>query len=255
MVLPCGSGLLSAWSAPAWQMDHMPGMSKGGMDMGGKKSKHGKNEMGDMGPSMAAMAGHMAVTPERPVEPGDEERAKAVIAEARTLMERYKDYHKAQADGYVFANPEAKQTQYHFMNKPNGEAADTHFDASKPTALLYLNTPHKDFKLEGVMYTAAREATEDELNARVPLSIARWHEHINFCAAPADRTGEYFGKRPTFGMFGSVKTKEACDAARGVFYPYVFTWMIHVFPFEKNYKDIFSMNDDIPHVHGVGDAA
>ena len=196
-----GIGMLSAASPTVGQMDNMPGM-----DMGGKKAKHGKSDMGDMGPSMAAMAGHMVITPERPVQPGDEERAKAVIAEAKALMERYKDYHKALADGYVFANPEAKQIQYHFMNKANGEEADTHFDPAKPSALLYLNTPHKDFKLEGVMYTASRQATEDQLNERIPLSVARWHEHVNFCAAPADRTNEYFGMRPRFGMLWAVKT-------------------------------------------------
>ena len=31
----------------------------------------------------------------------------------------------------------------------------------------------------------------------------------------------------------------------------MFTWMIHVFPFENDLKDVFSMNDDVPHF-GVG---
>jgi len=229
-------------SGSAWQMDSMPGM-----DMGGKGSKGGKGDMGDMGPSMAAMTGHMIMTPVRPKQPGDEERARAVVAEAEAAMERYKDSRNAIADGYVFANPEVKQTQYHFMNEPNGIAANTHFDPTRPTALLYVK-PHKDFKLEGVMYTADPQATEDDLNQRIPLSIARWHEHVNFCAAPADLTNEYFGAHPKFGMFGSIKTKEACDAARGNFHPYVFTWMIHVFPYEKDFKNVFSMNDDVMHV-------
>jgi len=29
----------------------------------------------------------------------------------------------------------------------------------------------------------------------------------------------------------------------------MFTWMIHVFPYEDNFKDVFSMNDDVAHVH------
>ncbi len=220
------------------QMGDMPGM-----DMSGTKG------MGDMGPSMAAMAGHMIMTTSRPIQPGDEEKAQAVIAAAKATMERYKDYRNALADGYVFEHPKAKQNQYHYMNDANGEAANTRFDPTKPTALLYRKTPHKQFMLEGVMYTAAQHATEDELNARIPLSIARWHEHTNFCAAPEGRSREYFGAHPTFGMFGSVKTKEACDAEGGNFYPFMFTWMIHVFPYEKDFKNIFSMNDDIAHVH------
>jgi hypothetical protein len=29
----------------------------------------------------------------------------------------------------------------------------------------------------------------------------------------------------------------------------VFSWMIHVFPYENDFKDQFSMDDDIIHVH------
>ncbi len=209
----------------------------------------GMGDMGDMGPSMAAMAGHMYVTPLRPKQPGDEERARAVIAQVKAAMERYKDYKKALADGFVIANPKLEQPQYHFNNEANTREADQHFDPSKPTSLLYLRTPSERYKLEGVMFTARPNATEDELNERIPLSVARWHKHINFCAAPADRVKEYLGAHPKFGMFGSIKTKEACEAAHGTFIPYMFTWMIHVFPYEKDFKDVFSMNDDIPHVH------
>jgi hypothetical protein len=233
--------LLTLPTGGAWQKDSQMG-SMPGMDMGGMA------DMGNNGPSMAAMAGHMAMTPLRPKLPGDEEKTNTVIAAAKATVERYKDYHKALADGYFIANPKVVQFQYHFMNEANQRAADTQFDPNKPSALLYVKTPHQDFTLEGVMYTASRIATEDELNQRIPLSMARWHEHINFCAAPADREKDYFGAHPKFGMFGSIRTKEACEAENGKFFPEVFTWMIHVFPHEKNLKDVFSMNDDAPHV-------
>jgi hypothetical protein len=58
---------------------------------------------------------------------------------------------------------------------------------------------------------------------------------------------EYLGKHPKFGMFGSINTADACKAEGGTFYPVIFTWMIHVFPFGTDFKDVFSMNDDIPH--------
>ncbi len=239
LTLTFGGVLLIALNGHALQQDQQMG-SMPGMDMG---------DMSSMGPSMAAMAGHMYITPLRPKQPGDEEKAKAVVAEAKSTMERYRDYRKALADGYAIANPKLEQPQYHFNNEANARDADVHFDASKPTSLLYRRTPYQRYKLEGVMYTARPNATEDELNQRIPLSIARWHEHINFCAAPADRVKEYHGDHPKFGMFGSIHTKEACKAEGGTFYPYMFTWMIHVFPYENDFKEVFSMNDDVAHVH------
>jgi hypothetical protein len=222
--------------------------SMAGMDMSCMSDMNGV-DMSHMGSSMAAMACHMYVTPLRPKQPGDEEKTKAVVAAVKATVEKYKDYKKALADGYVQANPEVKQPQYHFNNKAYAKEADLHFDPAKPTSLLYIETPTQTFKLEGVMFTARPNATEDELNERIPLSVAHWHKHTNFCAAPADKVKEYFGDRPKFGMFGSIHTKEACDAEHGQFIPYIFTWMIHVFPYESDFKDVFSMNDDIPHVH------
>jgi hypothetical protein len=205
--------------------------------------------MSVMGESMAAMANHMCVTPLRPTRPGDEEKAHAVIAQVKAAMEKYKDYKKAIADGYAQANPTVDQPQFHFTSEANAKLADTEFDASRPTSLLYFQTPTQRFKLEGVMYTARPNATEDELNQRIPLSMARWHKHTNFCAAPENKVKQYFGKNPKFGMFGSIHTREACLAEGGKFMPVVFTWMIHVFPYEDDMKNVFSMNDDVPHFH------
>jgi hypothetical protein len=213
-----------------------------GMDM------HDDTDMSNMGPSMAAMAGHMYMTPLRSAQPGDQEKAKAIVTEAKAMMERYRDYRKALLDGYVIANPKLKQPQYHFMNEANTHKADLQFDPSKPTALLYRRTPLQEYKLEGVMYTASPDATEDELNQRIPLSVARWHRHINYCAAPEDRISDYKSAHPKFGMFGSINTEEACKAERGTFQAHIFTWMIHVFPYEPDFKDVFSMNDDVAHV-------
>ncbi len=205
--------------------------------------------MNVMGESMAAMANHMCITPMRPAQAGDEEKARAVVAQVRAAIEKYKDYKKAIADGYLQANPTVDQPQFHFTNDANAKLADTEFDPARPTSLLYFQTAKQKFKLEGVMFTARPNATEDDLNQRIPLSVARWHKHTNFCAAPENKVKEYFGKSPKFGMFGSIHTKEACDAEGGKFLPVVFTWMIHVFPYEDDMKNVFSMNDDAPHVH------
>jgi hypothetical protein len=225
-----------AQQKPDQSMSSMPGMKMSGPD-----------DMGDMGPSMAAMAGHMHVTQLRPAQPGDEQRARAVVAQVKASIQRYKDYRKALADGYVIANPQVDEPQFHFNNQANIQAAEHEFDPTRPSSLLYRQTPTQRYKLEGVMFTDRPDATEDELNDRIPLSIVRWHEHTNFCAAPANRVKEYLGQHPKFGMFGSIRTAEVCKGEGGTFYPTIFTWMIHVFPFENNLKDVFSMNDDIPH--------
>jgi hypothetical protein len=203
--------LLGAPLGRARRQGQQPG-SMPGMDM------RDDGDLSSMGPSMAAMTGHVAMTPVRPKQPGDDDKARAVVAQAKATMERYKDYRKALLDGYVVANPTLKQPQYHFMNKANTREADLHFDPSKPTSLLYRGTPKLEYKLEGVMYTASPEATEDELNQRLPLSIARWHRHINFCEAPEDRASDYQAAHPKFGMFGSINTQEACTAEGGIFH-------------------------------------
>lgn len=239
--LTYGAMLLAPLPAHAWQQGQQKGMA--GME------KSGDPNMSVMGQSMAAMANHMYITPLRAKQPGDEQKAKAVVAEVKAAIERYQDYRRALADGYIVANPKVDQPQYHFNNEANVREADSHFDPRKPSSLLYFRTPTQRYKLEGVMYTDRPNATEDELNQRIPLSIARWHEHTNFCEAPADRVREYLGAHPKFGMFGSIHTKEACEAEKGIFHPLVFSWMIHVFPYETDIKSIFSMNDDIAHVH------
>jgi len=236
LALTLGAALLTGPLGYAFQRDQDKG-SMPGMEMSG------------MGPSMEAMSGHVIITPLRPKQPGDDEKSKALVAQLKATIERYKDYRKALADGYFIANPKLRQPQYHFMNKANTQEADVHFDASKPTALLYRQTPMLEYKLEGAMYTASPDANEDELNQRIPLSVARWHRHVNFCVAPDDRANDYRAAHPKFGMFGSINTKEACEAERGIFHPYFFTWMVHVFPYENDFKEVFSMNDDVAHVH------
>jgi hypothetical protein len=239
--------ILAAWPGTVFANDENKD-KMGGMDMSCMADMNGV-DMSSMGPSMAAMACHMYVTPSRPSQPGDAEKAKEVVAAVKAAIEKYKDYKKAIADGYIQGNPEVKQPQYHFNNEAYAQEADQHFDPTKPTSLLYIQTPTQRFKLEGVMYTARPNATENDLNERIPLSVAHWHKHINFCGAPADKVKEYFGDHPKFGMFGSIHTRAACDAEHGTFLPTVFTWMIHVFPYEDDPKEVFSMNDDIPHVH------
>ncbi|MGB8481118.1 MAG: hypothetical protein WCE63_20110 [Acidobacteriaceae bacterium] len=198
---------------------------------------------GDMG----HMAGHMYLTALRPVQPGDEQKAEAIVAAAKLAMAPYQDYRKALADGYRIFLPNVPQAIYHFTKRDYAIAARWQFDPSFPTSLLYTKTPDGGYKLVGVMYTDRVDATEDELNDRIPLSIARWHQHINFCKAPRAEKTAYLGPDAKFGLKGSITTQAACDAAGGTFYPHVFGWMVHVYPYEKDPKKIWSINDDHGH--------
>ena len=193
---------------------------------------------------MAHMAGHMYMTALRPAKPGDQQKADAIVAAAKVAMAPYQDYHKALADGYEIFLPNVPQPQYHFTNYENGLEARSQFDPSKPTSLLYKKTPDGGYTLVGVMYTDRVDATEDELNNRIPLSIAHWHQHINFCKAPAGEKAAYFGPDAKFGLMGSITTKEACEAAGGVFHPHIFGWMVHVYPNEADAKKIWAVDDD-----------
>jgi hypothetical protein len=130
---------------------------------------------------MAHMSGHMYMTAIRPLKAGDQQKADALLESAKAAMAPYQDYRKALSDGYKIFFPNVPQPQYHFTNYENGREASSHFDPHKPTSLLYTKTGDDGYKLVGAMYTDRVDATKDELNDRVPLSIARWHQHINFC--------------------------------------------------------------------------
>ena len=187
----------------------------------------------DMGP-------HMKMTALRPPKPGDAERAQQVAAQARQASEKYLDYHTALSDGFEIFHPEIPQKVYHFTNYHYGAEAFRHFNPEHPTSLLY-EKHGDDYKLVGVMYTAPKRFTEDELDERIPLSVAQWHEHVNFCAPPQDKRAEMLLPHPQFGLRGSITTQEACDAAGGTFRPVIFNWMVHVYPFEKDPAAMWSV--------------
>jgi hypothetical protein len=187
-----------------------------------------------------SMGPHMKMTQPRQIRPGDRQKADEVVEAARRVSEKYRDYKVALADGYKIFLPKFPQKQYHFTNYQNAWMAREHFDASKPTSLLY-EKHGDDYQLIGIMYTAKKNATEDELNARIPLSIAQWHAHVNLCLPPRSQRDEVLSSDPKFGVRGSIATKEECDAAGGHFFPQVFGWMVHLYPFEHTSENIWSV--------------
>jgi hypothetical protein len=196
---------------------------------------------------MAHMAGHMYMTTLRPMKDGDRAKADAVVVAAKEAMAPYQDFHKALADGYEIFFPNVPQPIYHFTKHEYGREATTHFDPLKPTSLLYKKTPDGGYKLVGAMYTDRVDANEDELNDRIPLSVARWHQHTNFCKAPAGQAAAYFGPDAKFGLMGSIATREECEATGGVFFPHIFGWMVHVYPNETDAKKVWAVDDEDGH--------
>jgi hypothetical protein len=43
------------------------------------------------------------------------------------------------------------------------------------------------------------------------------------------------------GPDGSIATADACAAAGGRFFPQLFGWMVHVYPFEKTSEKIWAV--------------
>jgi hypothetical protein len=247
-----------ALSAPAFAQD-MKGMDMSGHDMpqmsgaavpDPSNMKEGEMEAMSGGPEMdhdmhmgngdmKNMSLHMAYTDLRPANDADNARAAVLVTDLQHALAKYQDYHVAEADGFKPFHPELKTPVVHFTKTWYGLKAAFTFNPTEPTSLLYQHTPGGGYKLIGAMYTDHKRASEDQLNQRVPLSVARWHRHINLCFPPrgADMKTADWTK---FGFNGSIATKEACDAASGRFLPQVFGWMVHVYPWETDPKLVWA---------------
>jgi hypothetical protein len=218
------------------RMDHS---SMPGMDMDDAKANEA-HAVHDMTPGhMDAHSLHMHMTAMRPSNPEDTARAREIAVQLRSGIEKYKDYHVALNEGYKIFHPDFPQPEYHFTNYKNGFLEAFSFDPSRPTSLLYKKTAD-GYELVGAMYTMPKRATEEQLNERVPLSVAMWHLHTNLCMPPWGQRGS--ADMTKFGLHGSIATEEACDAAGGHFHPVVFGWMVHVYPYEDSLDKIFAMH-------------
>jgi hypothetical protein len=215
------------------QHDHMEGM-----DMGQQDDHHAEHQaVNSMMPGHQHHVAHMRMTAPRPMAAGDEARADAVLKSLRDGIEKYQDYHVALADGYQIFLPNLPQKEYHFTNYRNGFLEAFAFEPSRPTSLLYRKTA-SGYKLVGAMYTMPKNASEDQLNERVPLSVASWHLHTNLCMPPRNQRAT--ANWTKFGLQGSISTQDACAAAGGNFLPVIFGWMVHVYPYETSPEKIWA---------------
>ena len=225
---------------PSQGMDpNMPGM-----DMAEAKANEA-HAVHDMTPGQPPRSAHMYMTATRPQTSEDLALAKEIVDQLRDGIAKYQNYRVALADGYKIFLPNLRQPEYHFTNYRNGFLEAFTFEPSRPTSLLYKKTS-TGYELVGAMYTMPKRATEDQLNERIPLSVATWHLHTNLCMPPREQLMSADWTK--FGLRGSIATEESCDAAGGRFHPVIFGWMVHVYPYEDSLDKIFAMH----HHHGVG---
>ena len=228
-------------AAPEMSANDISRMSDVDMhDMAGLNNDGSAHAMRSMEGRRMDMGPHMKMTTMRDLKAGDQEKADEVVEAARKSAEKYTDYRSALADGYKIFLPNLPQKQYHFTNYRYAFEAALHFNPEHPTSLLY-EKHGDDYKLIGVMYTAPKNANWNDLDQRIPLSIAQWHAHVNMCLPPADRKNEAWGPSAKFGLAGSITTKADCEAAGGKFMPQIFGWMVHVYPFEQKPEGIWSV--------------
>ena len=183
------------------------------------------------GPMDENMMKHMELTPARAATHDDTVRAMRLAGELKQAIAKYSDTTAAVADGYRMFLPNVKQQKvYHFTNYGRAFMEAFRFDAAKPTSILYARGPDGRLKLVGAMYTMPKSASLDRLNDRVPLGVARWHKHVNWCLPKKGSESRYLERKngqPVFGPESPIATKAECDAVNGDFHPNLFGWMIH----------------------------
>ena len=188
------------------------------------------------GPMDENMMKHMELTPARTPTRADSLRATSVAAELKRAIAKYQDTAVAVADGYRMFLPNVKkQHVYHFTNYGRAFKEAFRFDPSQPTSVLYKRGADGKLQLVGAMYTMPKNAKLDRLDDRVPLSIARWHKHVNWCLPKQGDEARWLetkNGKPKFGPESPVATKAECDAMKGDFHENLFGWMLHANVYE-----------------------
>lgn len=203
-------------------------------DKGGASDDHmvgmAEHAMTDMSMD-SIMSRHMQMTPMRAATHEDSTRALALVAEVRRAIAKYQDVSVAEADGFKMFLPNVKnQRVFHFTSSRNAFKEAFRFNPDEPTSLLYKRAADGKMMLIGAMYTMPKRASLDKLDERVPLSIAQWHRHVNWCLPKRGETARWIERqngRPVFGPESPIATKAACDAIGGDFHEALFGWMIH----------------------------
>jgi hypothetical protein len=173
-------------------------------------------------------ASHMQMTPLRSPNRTDSVRIVALADSIRRAIDKYRDVRVARVAGYQPLVPDREFREKHF-SRWNGAARRLTFQIDNPASLLYRKDSSSRFVLVGAMYVVPGDYTEAALDSLVPLSIARWHKHINWCIPQLNHQEDWTRRSNgdlIFGVFG-VDDRKSCEAAGGVFKPDLAGWMIH----------------------------
>jgi hypothetical protein len=254
------------------------------LSISGPAFAHDMAAMGDMDGDSApnamggqmGMGAHMVMTAPRPQTPQDLERAHVVLDTLRRALIPYHDYRVALSQGYQIFLPTVPQEVYHFTDYSAAQQEYIgHSDLRFPGSLLYVKNSSGDYVLIGAMYSAPADYTPAQLDAIIPLSIARWHAHTNIClpngvtlndvlrgdvhgtqvdmpgmlpvsssaSAPAINQQLGFLADGRFGFTGKIADASTCEAAGGHLLKQAFGWMVHVYPFNgDDLKVAFGMS-------------
>ena len=224
-VVVLGSILLAGGAAP--------GMGQHQHGVPAKDSSHliGAADAAMSGPMSAAAKKHLIMTPLRKATRADSAKALDVARQLRTALAKYKDTSAAVADGYWMFMPNVKaQRVYHFTNYRNAFMEALRFDVTRPTSLLYQRGTTGQLELIGAMYSAPQRMRTRRLDGRVPLSIGRWHKHVNWCLPQKGEEQRWLERKdslPVFGPESPIATKAECERVGGRFQENLFGWMIH----------------------------
>jgi hypothetical protein len=185
-------------------------------------------------PDSAEPVRHMRVTALREIAIGDAARVTRLTEDVRTGIARYADVRVAMRDGYrpVFVGDTSTGAVLHYTHLWRGYAEGRRITPSEPGSLLYQKRADGTLRLVGAMYGAPEGSTPEQLDARVPLSYAKWHLHTDICLARPIWSKAKWALRsesgaPVFGPDSPIDTKEACAKVGGDFKPTVFGWMVH----------------------------
>jgi hypothetical protein len=179
---------------------------------------------------------HVQYTDLRPENDADISRAAILVTDIQHALAKYRDYHVAEADGFEPFAPEIKVPVETFWKNSHSPKAAVTFNPSEPHSLLYKPTPDGGYKLIGATYVGEKDASEDQLNEHVPLSVARWSRDVNLCRPARDTDA----KTTDWTKFDSIASKQACDAVGGRFMPLLSDWTVEVHPWEQNPKLVWA---------------
>lgn len=175
---------------------------------------------------------HLQLTPTQAATADDSTRADLLLVAMRGALRKYADVRVAAADGFEeMPSSDGKHSLHHLSNWGWAKAEGRRFDPAKPTSLLYREGGDGTLTLVGAMYTAPANSSIAQLDQRIPLGLARWHQHVNWCAPKVGSGRQWLETKdglPAYGPRSPIATRDACDAAGGVFIPRVFGWMAHV---------------------------